>query len=81
MAKVTYKIVKHENGWAYQARGTFSETFPTHDVALEAAKKAAGEQTVPGETVSIEYETEDGVWHEELDRGSDRPETSIEDDA
>ena len=79
MAKVVYKIVKHEDGWAYQANGTFSETFPTHDAALEAAKRAAGEQKVPGETVGIEYETEDGVWHGEGDPGSDRPETSVED--
>ena len=57
-------------GWAYKARGTFSETFPTHEAALEAAKRAAGEQRVPGETVGIEYETKDGVWHEELDPGS-----------
>ena len=28
MAKITYRIVKHEDGWAYKARGTFSETFP-----------------------------------------------------
>ena len=34
MAKVVYKIVKHEDGWAYKARGTFSETFPSHDAAL-----------------------------------------------
>jgi hypothetical protein len=79
MAKVVYKIVRHENGWAYMARGTFSETFPTHEAAVEAAKLAAGEQKVPGETVGIEYETADGVWHEELDPGSDRPETSVED--
>jgi hypothetical protein len=78
MAKVVYKIVKHEDGWAYQAKGTYSETFPTRDAALEAAKRAAGEQKVPGETVGIEYETEDGVWHEELDPGSNRPETSVE---
>ena len=26
MAKVVYKVVKHENGLAYKARGTFSET-------------------------------------------------------
>ena len=67
MAKVVYKIVKHENGWAYKARGTFSETFPSHDAALAAARTAAGEQKVPGETVGIEYETADGIWHEELD--------------
>jgi hypothetical protein len=80
MAKVVYKIVRHENGWAYKARGTYSETFPTHEAALAAAKIAAGEQKVPGETVGIEYETADGIWHEELNPGSDRPETSVEDD-
>jgi uncharacterized protein DUF2188 len=79
MTKVVYKIVKHENGWAYQARGTISEAFPTHDAALAAAKRAAGEQKVPGETVGIQYETADGKWHEELDPGSDRPETAVED--
>ena len=80
MAKVVYRIVKHENGWAYKARGTYSETFPTHEAALAAARTAAGEQKVPGETVGIEYETADGVWHDELDAGSDRPETSVEDE-
>jgi Uncharacterized protein conserved in bacteria (DUF2188) len=78
MAKVVYKIVRHENGWAYKARGTFSETFPTHEAAVEAAKLAAAEQRVPGETVGIQYETADGVWHEELDSGRDRPETEVE---
>ena len=58
MAKVVYKIVKHENGWAYKARGTFSATLPTHEAALTAAT----EQRVPGETAAIEYETADGVW-------------------
>jgi Uncharacterized protein conserved in bacteria (DUF2188) len=80
MAKVVYKIVKHENGWAYKARGTFSETFFTHEAAVAAAKAAAAEQRVPGETVGIEYETADGIWHEGLDPGSDRPETSVEDE-
>ena len=80
MTKVVYKIVKHEDGWAYKARGTFSETFPSHDAALAAAKRAAGEQRVPGETVGIEYETKDGAWHEELDPGSDRPQTEVEDE-
>jgi hypothetical protein len=79
MAKLVYKIVKHENGWAYKVRGTFSETFPSRDEALAAAKRAAGEQRVPGETVGIQYETADGVWHEEGDPGSDRRETAVKD--
>jgi hypothetical protein len=80
MAKLVYRIVKHEDGWAYQVRGSFSETFPTHDAAVAAAKRAAGEQRVSGETVGIQYETADGVWHEEVDPGTDRPETSVEDE-
>ncbi len=79
MAKVTYRIVKHENGWAYKAGDVFSETFSSHDAALEAAKRAAAEQRVPGETVGIQYETADGIWHEELDSGRDRPETEVKD--
>jgi hypothetical protein len=80
MAKLVYKIVKHEDGWAYKVRGTFSETFPSHDAALVAARLAAGEQRVPGETVGIEYETADGEWREEVDPGTDRPQTAVEDD-
>jgi uncharacterized protein DUF2188 len=79
MAKVVYMIVKHEDGWAYKARGTFSETFPSHDAALVAARLAAGEQKVPGETVGIQYETTDGKWHEEVDPGTDRPKTEVRD--
>jgi Uncharacterized protein conserved in bacteria (DUF2188) len=80
MAKVTYHIVQHENGWAYKVGDVFSETFPSHEAALFAAKRAAAEQRLPGETVGIEYETADGVWHEELDPGTDRPETAVEDE-
>jgi hypothetical protein len=80
MTKLVYRIVKHENGWAYKVRGTFSETFPTHEAALAAARIAAGEQKVPGETVGIQYETAEGEWREELDQGTDRPQTAVDDD-
>jgi hypothetical protein len=81
MTKIVYRIVRHEDGWAYKARGTFSETFPTREAALAAAKLAAAEQRVPGETAGIQYETADGVWHEEVDSGRDRPETEVEDES
>ncbi len=80
MAKVVYKIVKHEDGWAYKARGTFSETFPSHEPRSLRRGPRPASRSVPGETVGIEYETADGVWHEELDPGSDRPETEVEDE-
>jgi hypothetical protein len=33
---------------------------------------------VPGETVGIQYETAKGEWREELDPGTDRPQTEVE---
>ena len=81
MAHVTYKIVRHDDGWAYTVSGAFSESFPTHAEALDAARRAAAEQRVPGQTGGIEYEDENGKWHRELSRGDDRPETDVEDTA
>ena len=78
MAKVTYHIVEHEDGWAYQVNGVFSETFPTHEAARRAAQLAAEEQHVPGDSTTISWEDENGKWHEELARGDDRPETEVE---
>ena len=47
MAKVVYRIIEHDGGWAYQVDGVFSETFPSHDMARMAALRAAAEQHVP----------------------------------
>ena len=79
MTHVTYRIVQHDNGWAYTADGVFSEPFPTHADALAAARRAAAEQRVPGSTEVIEYEDENGKWHTETARGSDRPDTEVKD--
>ena len=79
MAKLTYKIVEHDGGWAYKVDGVFSEPFPTHAEALAAARAAAEEQRVPGFTEVIEYEDEKGRWHVETARGNDRPDTDVKD--
>jgi hypothetical protein len=81
MTHVIYKVVRHEDGWAYTVGGTFSETFPSHQTALDAARRAAAEQRVAGQTESIEYEDEKGEWHSEVASGRDRPETEVEDSA
>jgi hypothetical protein len=81
MVHVTYKVVRHEDGWAYTVSGVFSESFPTHAEALDAARRAATEQRTPGRTEAIEYEDEKGKWHSELARGDDRPDTDVEDSA
>ena len=79
MTKITYEIVEHDGGWAYRVDGVFSETFPTHDAARKAAERAASEQVVPGETTPISWEDNKGHWHDEVARGTDRPDTDVED--
>jgi hypothetical protein len=79
MSHVTYRIVQHDDGWAYTVDGVFSEPFPTHAAALAAARGAAAEQRVPGHTEIIEYEDASGKWHTETASGSDRPETDVKD--
>jgi hypothetical protein len=78
-AKITYEVVEHDGGWAYRVNGVFSETFPTHALAHEAAERAAREQVVAGETTDISYEDSEGRWHEEVSEGDDRPETGVKD--
>ena len=77
MSKVTYEIVEHDGGWAYRMDGAYSETFPTHDLARQAAERAAQEQTMPGEATGIVYEDKRGRWHSEVSEGDDRPITGV----
>jgi Uncharacterized protein conserved in bacteria (DUF2188) len=78
MTKITYEIVQHDGGWAYRVDETFSETFPSHDSARNAAERAAREQGVPGTATVISYEDKKGHWHDEQSAGDDRPEIKVE---
>ena len=53
LAEITYEVVEHDGGWAYLVNGVFSEAFPTHALAHEAAERAAREQVVAGENDDI----------------------------
>ena len=79
MRHLTYTIVEHDGGWAYKVGDVFSETFRTRQAAHAAAEQAAQEQRAPGESVSIEYEDNAGRWHEEDEKGDDRPDTEVKD--
>jgi Uncharacterized protein conserved in bacteria (DUF2188) len=79
MSHVTYKVVRHDDGWAYTVDGVFSEPYPTHAAALAAARAAAEEQRVPGRSEVIEYEDANGKWHTETASGRDRPDTDVQD--
>ena len=78
MSKIVYRIVEHDDGWACQVDGVFSETFPSHEAARLAAQRAAAEQHLPGETRAISWEDGKGKWHEEIARGDDRPDAEVE---
>ncbi len=79
MSEIHYHVVEHDGGWAYRLGEVYSETFPTHDAAQAAAKRAAEAQGVPGETAAIEFEDADGRWRTELASGDDRPHADVED--
>lgn len=78
MAQVTYRIVEHDGGWAYQMGSTYSETYPSHDLARAAAVAVAKEQKVPDEDSLIEYADASGRWITERADGHDRPEVDVE---
>ena len=78
MTRLTYHIVQHDGGWAYKVDETFSETFPTHELARAAAELAAREQVERGSSVQISYEDKQGHWHNEMASGDDRPQTDVE---
>jgi len=77
MSKITYKVLKHQDGWAYQANGTYSEPFCTRDATRKAAKVATSEQTASSETTQISSKDENGRSHTEVDSYSDRPGTIL----
>ena len=77
MAKIHYSIVQHDGGWAYKLGDVFSEPFPSRALALEAAKRIAAEQHVPGNATYIEFQDEAGKWHTELSQGDDRPDVDV----
>jgi hypothetical protein len=79
MTKVIYEIVEHDGGWAYRLGAVYSETFPTHEEALNAANRAAAEQRISGRTEGISYQDYEGTWHDEVAQGGDRPETEVDD--
>lgn len=77
MAKLHYRIVAHDGGWAYKLGDVFSEPFASHDAALAVARRVVAEQHIPGDATLIEYQDADGKWHTEMSEGRDRPDVDV----
>jgi hypothetical protein len=54
-----FKIVRHDNGWAYEANGAHSQYFRTREEARKAARLAA---TRACETRLLCNEDKGGEW-------------------
>ena len=77
MAKIHYRVVQHDGGWAYRLNDVFSEPFPSRAAALAAARRVAAEQRVPGDATQIEFQDEAGRWHTEFSEADDRPDADV----
>ncbi|MFL5282543.1 MAG: DUF2188 domain-containing protein [Rhodopila sp.] len=77
MARIHYKVVQHDGGWAYKLDDVFSEPFRTREAAVAAAKRVAAEQHIPGDLTQIEYQDASGRWHTEISEADDRPDADV----
>jgi hypothetical protein len=59
MSKVTFKIVKDDDGWAYEANGAHSQYFGTREAARTAARLAASTASA---TTLLSHEVKDSEW-------------------
>ncbi len=47
MAKIHYKVVEHDGGWAYKLGDVFSEAFPDRAAARAGPERVAAGQKLP----------------------------------
>ena len=80
MQKITYHIVRHDDGFAYRLGDVYSEPFASHQDAVAAARQAAASQQLAGGDADIAWQDEAGHWHHERVDGADRPMTDVVDD-
>ena len=62
MIKTAFKIVKHDDGWVYEADGAHSQSFRTREAARKAARLAA---SAASETTRLPHEDKEGEWYDD----------------
>jgi hypothetical protein len=56
----THDIVCITDGWSYRLDGVEKEQFPTWQLALNAARRAAERESLQGKAVALRYQGLDG---------------------
>jgi hypothetical protein len=65
MSKITYRVVKHNGGWAYENGSTSSEQFRTREAARKAARLAAAGHASAYTSAARTSESEEAQWHDD----------------
>jgi hypothetical protein len=65
MSKITYTVVKHDGGWAYEANGIYSAQFQTREAAPKAARLAATAHAAANKITPPSYEDENAQWQDD----------------
>ncbi len=76
---VTYHVGEHDGGWAYHIEEVWSDRFPDHRTALEAARVAASRQGTSEEDVLVSYQNAEGNWTTELAGNGERVDAEVMD--
>lgn len=56
----THDVVCVVDGWSYRLDGVETDQFPTWQLALNAARRAAERESLQGKTVALRYQGLDG---------------------
>lgn len=60
MVDITYRIVPHDDGWAYKLGDTLSETYASAEEAIHFAKSAASRQKIGDGDALLAYPAPNG---------------------
>ena len=62
MNKVSFKIVRRDDGWVYEKNGALSQKFRTREAARKAAKLAA---SAASQKIPLSRENKDEEWYDD----------------
>jgi hypothetical protein len=65
VSKATYRVVRLDSGWAYQADGSYSEQFTTRQAARNAARLAAAQHALTHEKAHQASQKKEGQWYDD----------------